>query len=120
MGVLMIVACQPTAGPATQVPTPTPDEHQVQLPAVGAGGGQEAEPTPAEPYLAPAATSQPTEVSYPDPVEGVVATAEAYPEPQPTTVVVPPTPRAAMEATDPATVSLASGGIQLVEFFAFW
>jgi hypothetical protein len=25
-----------------------------------------------------------------------------------------------LEATDPETVALASGGLQLVEFFAFW
>ncbi len=29
-------------------------------------------------------------------------------------------PRLSLEATDPATVSLASGKVQLVEFFAFW
>lgn len=31
-----------------------------------------------------------------------------------------PTPRADLYATDPATVSLASGDVQLVEMFAFW
>lgn len=31
-----------------------------------------------------------------------------------------PTPRAGLTATDPETVLLASGEIQLVEFFAFW
>jgi predicted small secreted protein len=31
-----------------------------------------------------------------------------------------PTPRVGLVATDPSTVSLASGEIQLVEFFAFW
>jgi hypothetical protein len=31
-----------------------------------------------------------------------------------------PTPRTNMEATDPGTVKLASGQVQLVEFFAFW
>ena len=29
-------------------------------------------------------------------------------------------PRTALEATDPATVSLAAGEPQLLEFFAFW
>jgi len=33
---------------------------------------------------------------------------------------VEPTPRAGLEATDPATVNLASGDIQLIEVFAFW
>lgn len=31
-----------------------------------------------------------------------------------------PTPRTGLESTDPATVSLASGEIQLIEVFAFW
>jgi hypothetical protein len=29
-------------------------------------------------------------------------------------------PRLSLQATDPATVSLASGKVQLIEFFAFW
>ena len=33
---------------------------------------------------------------------------------------IPPTPRAGLESTDPATVNLASGDIQLIEVFAFW
>jgi flagellar basal body-associated protein FliL len=32
----------------------------------------------------------------------------------------PPTPRVGLESTDPATVNLASGQLQLVEVFAFW
>lgn len=31
-----------------------------------------------------------------------------------------PTPRTGLSSTDPATVNLASGEIQLVEAFAFW
>jgi hypothetical protein len=31
-----------------------------------------------------------------------------------------PTPRAGLESTNPASVNLESGGIQLVEAFAFW
>lgn len=33
---------------------------------------------------------------------------------------IPPTPRTGLESTDPATVNLASGDIQLIEVFAFW
>lgn len=33
---------------------------------------------------------------------------------------VVPTPRSGLQATDPSTVNLASGQIQLVEAFAFW
>jgi len=35
-------------------------------------------------------------------------------------VFVQKTPRTTLEATDPATVVLGSGEIQLVEFFAYW
>lgn len=44
-------------------------------------------------------------------------------EPTQETVVeeqTPPTPRVGLESTDPATVNLASGQLQLVEVFAFW
>ena len=34
-------------------------------------------------------------------------------------VVIPPTPRTELEGTDPSTVNLASGQIQLVEVFSF-
>lgn len=34
--------------------------------------------------------------------------------------MIAPTPRAELFATDPATVSLASGEVQLVELFAYW
>jgi hypothetical protein len=33
---------------------------------------------------------------------------------------IPPTPRLGLESTDPASVELASGKLQLVEIFAFW
>ncbi len=33
---------------------------------------------------------------------------------------VVPTPRVGLQSTDPSTVNLASGQIQLVEVFAFW
>jgi len=36
------------------------------------------------------------------------------------TVEEKPTARVGLQGTDPETVSLASGEIQLVEFFAFW
>ena len=48
---------------------------------------------------------------------------EATPEPAEATqeiVAVVPTVRAGLESTDPASVNLVSGNIQLVEIFAFW
>lgn len=35
-------------------------------------------------------------------------------------ISIRPTPRSGLEATDPTTVNLASGQVQMVEFFAFW
>lgn len=67
-------------------------------------------------------------------VEGVVATVEQVlptntaemaeepteePQEGTPTVVIPPTPRTELEGTDPSTVNLASGEIQLVEVFSF-
>jgi len=61
-------------------------------------------------------------------VDSAPATEAAASESEPTAVLVLPdptelppfTPRGdALEATDPTTVSLASGGLQLVEFFRF-
>lgn len=39
---------------------------------------------------------------------------------QATETKLPPTPRQNLEATDPSVVKLASGRVQLIEFFAFW
>lgn len=70
-------------------------------------------PGPQAPVEVPA---YPPQVGAPEPVE---RQEPAYPalaagaSPQ-------PTPRGQLQATDPSTVQLASGGIQLVEFFALW
>jgi hypothetical protein len=75
-----------------------------------------------------ATTAPPAQPAYPAPAQ-VAAPAEgsapaAYPAPAETTAAeqtqARPTPRPGLEASDPATVSLASGKVQLVEFFAFW
>jgi hypothetical protein len=76
-------------------------------------------PAPAAPVVDSAPpVSAPTEASAPQPE----ATAEpAEPAPTQAAEVQPiPTSRGPkLEATDPATVSLASGQLQLVEFFRF-
>lgn len=80
---------------------------------------------------APAATAVPTQAALPatdTPLPAATQTPEAAA--QPTVQVEAPTPTASplpvatsrgpdLEATDPTTVSLASGGLQLVEFFRF-
>ncbi len=68
---------------------------------------------------APTATPEPLAPSPVDtPVQApeVVETETSGPAAAPTLVPV----KSALEATDPGTVSLASGGPILVEFFAFW
>jgi hypothetical protein len=65
-------------------------------------GSQEAYPVP--------------EVSAPQQPEETQPSADAYPAPGEDI----PRLKTELEATDPSTVSLASGEIQLVEFFAFW
>ena len=76
------------------------------------------------------APAAPTETAPPEQatlVDSAPVTEAAVPVVEPTAVAVtdptelPPfTPRGdSLEATDPATVSLASGGLQLVEFFRF-
>ena len=59
----------------------------------------------------PAPTSQ---------VVGEASPTDASADPAPTEQVIRPTPRPDLHASDPSTVSLASGQVQLVEFFAFW
>jgi len=56
-----------------------------------------------------------TEVPINEVQEAAESTEEAVIEEQ-----APPAPRAGLESTDPATVNLASGQLQLVEVFAFW
>ena len=45
---------------------------------------------------------------------------EGYPSPDDSFVATVPVLKTELEATDPSTVNLASGEIQLIEFFAFW
>jgi thiol-disulfide isomerase/thioredoxin len=93
----------------------------VALPPVQLGG----DPTVTSPYPAPgqAVSTPPTQAADQAPTLPVVPS--VYPAPLTTQVPVPtirPTRDVIKElhATDPRTVQLASGKVQLVEFFAFW
>jgi len=77
------------------------------------------EPTVGQPDAPVAAESTPTAFPPSDSVPAPTAGADALP-----TEVVTPLPVAtsrgdSLEATDPRGVTLASGGVQLVEFFRF-
>jgi len=78
---------------------------------------------------APAASTESAPVAEPPAsVDSAPATESAAPESEPTAVALTDAPVElpsylprgdSLEATDPATVALASGGLQLVEFFRF-
>lgn len=61
----------------------------------------------------------PTEASAPQPTAAVPAEATEAPAQAAEVQPVPTSRGPKLEATDPATVSLASGQLQLVEFFRF-
>ena len=98
VAVVLFVGCTPTAAPepaqpeAPAQPAPTKNEPTAPPPTTPTVSQLEAPPTEALP------TEAPTEVPQ------VVATSRG--------------PN--LEASDPAAYTRASGGLQLVEFFAFW
>ena len=103
LAVLLLVSCAPAAVPAPAEPeapaqtAPTENEPPV--------------PTPIEPTAALPEAAPPTEVQ----------PAEALPTEVPPTEAAPAFVSRGpnLEATDPTTVVLASGDLQLVEFFRF-
>ncbi len=105
---VLISACIGTT--ATLAP---PDQPQEQVEPVEDTHVDEVPPTIAEPGdLQPTATLLPTDApasATPTDVVEVVESPSGECEYKPS-----------MEATDPSSVQLASGGVQLVEFFAFW
>ncbi len=92
------------AGCANQSPTSGPAAPALEAESAPATAAATEVTSPSE-----SAASDPTATFAPAPTEA------AQPEPV-VERVIDPNPH----ATDPATVSLASGEIQLVEFFAFW
>jgi hypothetical protein len=96
LAVLVLVGCAPAATPEPAQPALV-EEEPAPPPAPTATVQPDAAPTEAPPEQA-----QPTEA--PSEVPQVAATSRG--------------PN--LEASDPATYARASGGLQLVEFFAFW
>jgi len=80
-----------------------------------AGGNKESEQVVVQPALVDEVTAVDTEIPATEIQQSVDPTQSEVVEDQ-----ILPTPRAGLESTDPATVSLVSGEIQLVEVFAFW
>jgi hypothetical protein len=118
----VLIAC---SGTSTQQPEADADvnqENQVMLPAVEVNSDKEDETTAEVNEAAYPVPEEKVEAgSYPAPeVQAQVDTAsEAYPAPEET--APKPTSRGdQLVATNPATVKLASGQVQLVELFAYW
>ncbi len=125
LGLLALAGCMQVF-PTVQVselstPTPTQVEQVVELPeppteVIEEGAGT----TPATEEIAP--TNSPaggasTEVPL-TPTEGISDTLTVPPPVAPTETI--PLGNPELHATDPTNVNLASGKVQLVEFFAFW
>lgn len=91
----------------------------VALAAVVLGACAPAPASQAPPDKQPAPTLEVLATAVPSPV-APSAEPPAEGELPPTEVPAPKPARTALEATDPTTVSLASGRPTLVEFFAFW
>jgi thiol-disulfide isomerase/thioredoxin len=133
------VQFSPTPAPTENQAYPSPGErypppgNPVQSTSPALQGGEHAYPGPAapgsqvlptapptpNPYLAPG-EEQPAspENPYPGPQSGQPAAGQATPAnpaPQPTAAL-----RTELQSTDPQTVQLASGRLQLVEFYAAW
>jgi hypothetical protein len=70
----------------------------------------------------PAATTQPPTVLVPTPslAAPTVETATEAASGESTALPIATSRGPNLEATDPTTVSMASGGLQFVEFFEFW
>ena len=108
----------PGAGvtPPTPIPypdpgetTPTPTSVFVSTPSL----------TP-RPSLTPTPTGTLDLVGTPTPLPTVTLTSTPMPTPTATPPPPPPWVSSELQATDPDTVELASGRVQLVWFFAFW
>ena len=131
VGIILISACggnQMQEAPQAQVDAPTqalqftptlilPSAEDSSTPNASEGVGMDAESQTESPYPSP------EEGGYPFPEDQSVEAPllnEGYPSPDDSFVEPMPVLKTKLEATDPFMVNLASGEIQLVEFFAFW
>jgi len=109
-GLLILAAC---SGPAATDPTQPPPAES-PAPLVNPPASTSTEP------VAPISAATPTTVvadsapaELPEPTKPAEPTSEPTEQP-------PPTPRAELKASNPEGITLASGELQFVEFFAFW
>jgi len=128
------VSVYPGPGEAPEFPSPTtgayPGPEAFPTPTGGAYPGPAAPPSPfptssTGAYPGPAVTTQPSLLPTPNPLTpsptGVIPTAQPTVTPtRPRPTVPQITVDLRLLATDPDEVELASGRVQLVEFFTFW
>ena len=112
LAVLLLAACSPGVETAAPAEVPSEAQETVSSPAQ-VETEAEMKPTDAQAVTAteapPEADAPPTEV--PPTAEAAVVEDASAPA---------CTSKTGLAATDPASVSLASGEVQLIEFFAFW
>jgi hypothetical protein len=109
-GLLVLAAC---SGPAAVDPT-QPPLAESPAPLVISPTSASTEPVVPAGAATPTtvvADSAPTEL--PEPPEPPEPASEPTEQP-------PPTPRAELKASNPEDITLASGKLQFVEFFAYW
>lgn len=130
--------------PGDPNPIPSSTDNRYATQTVGAESGDNGDPTPSnEETMADSGTQNP---AYPAPNTTIIVTTPTtagnvltltpstpfpytltpqygttpVPTLTPITFQIPPWISSELEATDPATVKLASGQVQFIEFFAFW
>lgn len=110
-GGLVLAACAPTQAPAVQSPPDT---------APSAAAGDAGPP----PESQPPAVDAPVQTDQPEPQPTATDAQQTQTDPQPEEVAPPPLGfepgDRQLKASDPSGVVLASGEVQLLEFFAFW
>jgi hypothetical protein len=107
---LVLVGC---VGPAL-----TGDQAALKPSGVTSAPEIDVSPTSAEGYPNPDFEGKSPETT--TQVDHATSASEAYPGPEVRETEPAPPAKAGLEATDPSSVELASGGPQLIEFFAFW
>jgi hypothetical protein len=125
-GLLILAACSGSAPVGSNpdladevIPTDTPEP----VPTVNTIPTDTPLPAVVEETVATTEAPQPTETADAIASEKAAEATESPVPPEPTvspTELSPPTPRAELAATDPQEFNLASGELQLVEFFAHW
>jgi thiol-disulfide isomerase/thioredoxin len=130
--------------PGDSNPIPSSTDNRFATQTVGAESGDNGDPTPSNEETM--ADSGPQNPAYPAPNTTIIVTTPTtagnvltltpstpfpntltpqygttpVPTLTPITFQIPPWISSELEATDPATVKLASGQVQFIEFFAFW